>query len=738
MLVAMPGLRRHIDPFALKGAVRAAIVMPAVFGFADGVIGNPDTTLFSAFGSFAILVLADFGGPPGRRLTAYVSFAVVGAVLIALGTLCSQEAWLAVAGMAVVGFAVLFGRLLGGYFAAGAFAAMLLFIIPIGVPGPISAIPDRLAGWFLAAAVGIAATMLLWPTRHNDQLRAGAARACRALADLIAAGPSADASASAAVREPASTAVRDLRRTFVGTPLRPTRPTGPTEALAFLVDALEWLYTVASSPGSAAGEQVDPCADRNDEVRATAAAVLRSSAENLEGRLEELPLERLEQATSTGEDALARRIDAPGSERGSVAVLDASEPSFRMRELATLAGEIGINALRAVGAAEPDPGASAARRTLTVLRAHATRRSASFRNSLRGAIGLAVAVVVIEIATVQHGFWIVLATLSVLRSTALGTGSTIFQALNGTVIGIVAGGLLLYVIGSDEPMLWAALPVAVLLAAYGSRALPFAAGQAGFTVTVLVIFNIIVPTGWQLGLVRVEDVAIGSAISLAVGLFFWPRGIESLVRASLRAAYERAADYLALATHRVAGVDGSPNESIRVARRDARNAADLLDDAFRQYLSEPSARPADRDNLATLVSGAIRVRLAAYSLSTLSPAPERSSFARCRDELVAETDDLRSWYDDLAEGLVRRTAVKPPHPPGDGNTVAQCVTSALPDAGGSGPKPALSLLWADHHLAELWQLGDQLAEPATELSLPRGRVDAAAGGMRAASPYGTG
>ncbi len=46
--------------------------MPVVFGFADGVIGNANTTLFSAFGSFAILVLADFGGPPKRRLTAYL------------------------------------------------------------------------------------------------------------------------------------------------------------------------------------------------------------------------------------------------------------------------------------------------------------------------------------------------------------------------------------------------------------------------------------------------------------------------------------------------------------------------------------------------------------------------------------------------------------------------------------------------------------------------------------------
>src|SRR5919197_1611308 len=61
-------LRRHIDRFALTNAARAAIVMPGVFLLADKVIDDPDSTLFAAFGSFAILVLADFGGPRRVRL----------------------------------------------------------------------------------------------------------------------------------------------------------------------------------------------------------------------------------------------------------------------------------------------------------------------------------------------------------------------------------------------------------------------------------------------------------------------------------------------------------------------------------------------------------------------------------------------------------------------------------------------------------------------------------------------
>ena len=38
-------------------------------------------------------------------------------------------------------------------------------------------------------------------------------------------------------------------------------------------------------------------------------------------------------------------------------------------------------------------------------------------------------------------------------------------------------------------------------------------GQAGFTVFVVVLFNMLVPEGWRTGLVRVQDIAIGAGIA---------------------------------------------------------------------------------------------------------------------------------------------------------------------------------------------------------------------------------
>ena len=109
--------------------------------------------------------------------TINVALAGAGFVLITLGTLCSRTPWLAVVGMAVIGFVILLAGVISGYFAAARISALLTFILPVSIPVPPSAIPPRLEGWALAAAAGIGAVMLLWPSQPRDRLRAGAGRA---------------------------------------------------------------------------------------------------------------------------------------------------------------------------------------------------------------------------------------------------------------------------------------------------------------------------------------------------------------------------------------------------------------------------------------------------------------------------------------------------------------------------------------------------------------------------------
>jgi hypothetical protein len=113
------------------------------------------------------------------------------------------------------------------------------------------------------------------------------------------------------------------------------------------------------------------------------------------------------------------------------------------------------------------------------------------------------------------------------------------------------------------------------------------------------------------------------------------------------------------------------------------------------------------------------VRLAAYSLSTLSPAAASGKpLDTCTDALRADIDAFRSWYFSLADGLANRTAIPAPDP-GDyaeDTKVARCVGDALAAGGDSLVGPALDLLWASQHLENLRQLEAELIQPARELS----------------------
>ncbi len=536
-----------LDVGALKSAARAAIVMPAVFAFADKVIGQPQTSIFAAFGSFALLVLAEFGGPPRTRLLAYLGLGCVGATFITLGTVCSRSPWRAAAAMAVVGFAVLFSGGFSGYFSAGATAAILTFVLPVTIRAANSAIPDRLEGWGMATGAAICAVMLVWPLRRGADLRRVAAGAVRSAADVVDASAEQLAERARVARQ----AVDDLGRRLLGTPHRPIGPTGPMAALASLPDELDWLLSFLS-PRVEHGAIELACAE-DEEAMAAAAAVLRTSAERLEGRDVRPDFARLGAARRAVARALVRRLPQLPSDTPAGSVPLALEPPFRIRAATYSARQVAGYALRATGSDapeldQPESGRQPARQTLAatgqLAREHASVGSVWFQNSIRGAAGLAVAVYIAQRTGLQHGFWVVLGTLAVLRSNALGTGWSILSALAGTAVGIVVGALLVIVIGTHQGVLWGVLPVAVLLAAYAPRAISFAAGQAGFTVVLFILFNLIQPVGWRVGLVRVEDVAIGFAISLGVGLLFWPRGAAARLRRDLASAYARAADYV--------------------------------------------------------------------------------------------------------------------------------------------------------------------------------------------------
>ncbi len=301
--------------------------------------------------------------------------------------------------------------------------------------------------------------------------------------------------------------------------------------------------------------------------------------------------------------------------------------------------------------------------------AHIQWSSVWLHNSLRGAIGLGLAVYVANESGLQHSFWVVLGALSVLRSNALSTGQNAVRGLLGTAVGFVVGAVLLAPIGSNTTALWFLLPPAILLAGALPAVVSFAAGQAAFTVTLVILFNIIAPTGWQVGLLRVEDVALGCGVSLVVGLLFWPRGAGAALSRTLSDAYRESSHYLAGAVafgmqRCVAGLPQSP--SPRPPTDDATRAAAAsrrLDDAFRSYLAERGTKPTSLAEMTRVVNGVVVLRLAGDAVLDLWQRDDDSiggDRAATRAELLTSTEHIVSWYEAFAASLVEGATTPEP------------------------------------------------------------------------------
>jgi uncharacterized membrane protein YccC len=627
---------------ALHAAVRTALVVPVAFAIGE-VVGNADTALFAGFGAFALLLFCEFSGPPRVQLVAYAVLTVAGAALITIGTLLSQSPALVAAGaMAVVGFVVIFAGIVNKYLAAAANAALLSFILPVMVPAGAGNIPARLAGWAIGCGLAIAARMLLWPTRAADPIRVGAANACRALADVVA-GPHEPDREDAAVG-----AVDAVRNRFVATPFRPTGSAGSSAALASLVDELTWLPALAVlAPGDGAEAET---------VRGASVDVLRESAARLAGDAGTIELDRLVSARKDVLDRLFRRLADPGTPDNDT-LRNSLQGTWRLQALSYTTQRIGELARIVAGPAarRPDHVVASVRRLVAD---HTNLKSVWLRNALRAAAGLTFAVLLARLANLQHAFWIVLGSLSVLRSSALRTGASALQALIGTAIGIVVGGAIVLAIGGDRILLWVVLPPAVLLAAYAPRAISFAAGQAGFTVALVILFNLIAPSGWKVGLVRIEDIAFGVVISVAVGLLFWPRGATAALRNRLDEAYQAGATYLATSVSRV--FDGGTSEPLTAPRQEAVARERLLDAAVRQFVTERAAPPNHADDVATLLAGAISLRVSGDSLANLAQQVEGTPRPAVASDVRADVDDVRVWYTALGSALAMRAA--PPAP----------------------------------------------------------------------------
>ncbi|WP_431234562.1 FUSC family protein [Mycolicibacterium psychrotolerans] len=631
-----------------RRAARAAIVIPIAAAVSFAVGGGSQTPLFTIFGSIALLIVVDFPGNMNSRALAYGGLGFNGAVLISLGTLAAPIPWLAIMLTFLIGVAVTFSGVLSEIVAAGQRATLLTFVLPVCTPvGPLG---ERLLGWLIALAICVPAALFLFPPRHHGELRRHAAAVCAVLADRI------EGTASAA---DVTTAMDALRANFLGAAYRPVALTAGSRALVRVVDDLQWLCDrVTGDTGELLGPIGEPVvrvlrdctqvllitrsAARADE-RALLAAALIDLRTIAVGTYRQDIVDLLaepddEAAVALGRVLLNRRTI--GAATGVTGRLIASAAAADARPVWA----------RVLGRRLPETGIadrvySETEAVTALTSGHLATRSVTARNSLRTGLGLALAVLVTFVFPVQHGFWVVLGALSVLRSSALTTGTTVVRAVIGTVIGFLIGAVVIELLGVDPIVLWVLLPMVAFGSAYVPEIGSFTATQAAFTMMVLIVFNLIVPSGWAVGLIRIEDVVVGASVGVVVSLLLWPRGVKTAVQQAIDAAREVGSRYLRAAVLRVTrGAFEQAENQVNALSHEALTVSRTLDDAVRQYLSENGGPTDSRAPVVRASSRAVRLRAAADLIADIVPPP-LAVYPRARAVLEAHAAAICSRFD---------------------------------------------------------------------------------------------
>jgi uncharacterized membrane protein YccC len=699
---------------ALRRATRAAMVIPLAFAFADLLLRAPQSLVFVMFGCFSLLVISDFGGFRRPRALAYLTSTLVGGALVALGTLVSTSTWLPALVMFVVAFAISFSRIFGGYVAAANLGMLLAFVIAVTIPAPPDAIPARVGGWAMAGLVSTAAAVALWPRFERVMTNKLASKALLAVADLVQ-GMHADEADFLRLEEGARVAVQEARQAYAVMGKRPIAPARRDRAFIQMLIELERILDIIGRPFNENRAAPRPNLPEGDQLVAAVVAALRDSAGVLKGgampHVHAIEVARVQHRAAL--DGWAAQQLAAG--RPTEEVLDGLDVDDTLRVVSYVTFTLGRHAIVAAGA-KLDAG-DAAIDVLQAIRTHLEPPSTVLQGSLRVALGLAIAVFIAGDFGLSHAFWVVLGTIQVLRSNALGTGRTIVLAVAGNAIGVVIGGVFAVIAGNDLAVMWIAFPITVFLAAYAATTIGFMLSQAAFTINLIIVFNLISPAGWQVGLVRIEDLLVGALISLLVGLLLWPHGARRELAIALASVYRSLVEYLGVGFDRVLGfvpsAEFEPAHLAEPIRKDVLRARDRADAAFDTFVTEKGDRSFDRETAAFLLSSANHAILAGDLLEVIAGLGYQAG--SCADGARDVHEQVRALLGGY-RGLADRLDLSPALDPGSRVSLSALRQAELGCLGrwqkdAEVGKGAIAVVMAGEWVQDLTRMEADLGEP---------------------------
>jgi len=576
------------DPgrIGLRRGIRAAIAMPVVLAITLFVLDDQKGAVYAGFGTAGLLITADYAGSWQRRLTSYLVTGVIGTVVLVIGLAASTSTALAVATTALVAFLLAFISLLRGLMAVGSPAVLLVFIVAVTLGGDELQMAADVTAWWVAVIVSTIAALVILPHDVRTDIRDALAAALDAAADVaqsawLGVGPTSEYQAKV---EPLAHALDRLNSTYDGKPFRPTGASQRDQALTLLVSTINNARLLLAGTVDTIGRRDDlpPIAGRHEMAVAVT---------DMLHQLSRAVRDKDFAPTAAGlDDARDRHLKATEawvlesaqSDVDPATIADVVRDDHLLRMAALLVEQMAALGRQLNGFPPEDLEAEPPipqRPWSTVMLAHLSLHSPWLRNAVRTGIGLALAVLVVDLTGVQHGFWVLLGVLSVLRYDLTATTRTAALAIVGTILGVAAATGVILLVGPHSLVLWALLPVAVFLAAWAPVAMSYPVGQAAFTGFILLILGIIDwPPDLMNGLVRIEDILIGVSVAVVVGVLMWPRGALGALNQEIAWGLRACSAYLSAAIDAL--VDDVPADSLSKARLDGRTAAERASETY--------------------------------------------------------------------------------------------------------------------------------------------------------------
>lgn len=240
-------------------------------------------------------------------------------------------------------------------------------------------------------------------------------------------------------------------------------------------------------------------------------------------------------------------------------------------------------------------------------------RSNLFRHSLRVAAAALFAYIVSRFLPLGHSYWILLTVIVILKPGYGLTRTRNFERLGGTIIGALAGALLLYLV-RDKTAIVIILGIS-MIGAYSFMRKTYFISVILMTLYILLMFYLLEPNDFKMIFKdRIIDTAIGSVIAFAFGYLFSPVWEHEQLHQYMGRVLDDVIAYYRITAEAFTGKPLNNARSIALRKNSWVSMANLSD-AFTRMLSEPKSK---QKNLELVHQFVVAVHMLNSHIATLN------------------------------------------------------------------------------------------------------------------------